>query len=243
MAFFESTMGGTLGGSFRIRMNIDVLGQEAGNNRSLIQYSAYLDRTSTSGGRIFNGFQTFGSTNINGYVPGRGPFTYDSTGVGRVITLANNEQYWIGHDGNGDANPFFRVDYDGGNGPYLTSGWVQGNVGMPHINRFTNIIGFGVSQVTDVSFVIDTAVDATANFLQVSLEDGVGWRDVTGATFNNYSFKVGGPDGFLGVQLPSNTGYNLRVRVRRADSGLWTESGTISTATLPQANLVDTMGL
>lgn len=243
MAFWEAGLGGTYGGSFRIRVNVDVIGQEVNNNRTLVRYNAYIDRVSTSGGRIFNGFATYGHTNKNGDNPQRGPFTYDSTGNGRVITMAANEDLWVYHDGNGDANPYFAADYDAGNGPYLTSGAAGGNFGMPHINRYTTITNFFTYEVNDTNFKIYTSTSDVCNFLQVSLEDGVGWRDVTGATFTAYAFQVGGPDGFLGVDLPSNASYNLRVRVRRADSGLWTESGVISVTTLGQGGIFDIMGM
>lgn len=235
MALIESTLGGSLGGQHRIRQQIDVVGQDIGGNRSLIQYSAWMERV-ISGSRVWNYDRTYGSTNINGYAPGRSIGGYDSRTAGQRWYMAQNEQYWIGHDGNGDANPFFRADYNPANPNYLNAGWCQGNVGMPHINRFTNITRFDTSDVTDVSFVINVGVDSMANFLRYSLEDGVGWRDQFGGNFYNYSFAVGG-------NLPSNRQFNLRVSVRRADSGLWTDSGVISVVTKGQSGFINVMGL
>lgn len=235
MALIEAGMGGTLGGQHRIRQQIDVVGQEIGNNRTLIQYSAWLERV-ISGSRVWNYDPTPGVTNINGYAPGRAINGYDSRSAGQRWYMAQNEQYWIGHDGNGDANPYFRADYDARNPNYLTSGWCAGNVWMPHINRFTNITRFDTSNVSDVGFTINAGVDSMANFLRYSLEDGVGWRDQFGGNFYNYSFALGG-------NFPSNKAYNLRISVRRADSGLWTDSGVIGVITKGQSGFVNPMGL
>lgn len=241
MAFFESIMGGSSGGSFRIRMHLDLVGQEVGNNRSLVRYTAYLDRTSTAGGRIWNLFNnTYGTSNKNGATQSRGPYSYDTTGTGRVITFSGGEDFWVNHDGAGNAGVYGRIDYNPDNSPYFTSGWVDGSMGLPTINRYAAITVLNASSVTDVSFVINVNTDVTCNFLQISLEDGVGWRDVYGSNFTGYSVTVG-PGGLLNTQLPSNKLYNFRARVRRADSGLWSESGVASVTTGSQGSMFDSM--
>ena len=233
MAFWESAFGGSAGGSYRLRQQVDVIGQEVGNNRTLVRYNAWVEKVAGSG--YWSSSAASGSTNINGYVPGRSWPNYDFRAYA-VRHIAQNEDYWINHDSNGDANPYFAVSFDLANSPYLTSASVGGNMAMPHINRYANITGFTVSNTTDVSFQLNVTTDVTCNAVQYSLEDGVGWRSQPDGNFTSKSFTIGGSDASA---LPSGKAYNLRVRVRRADNNLWTESGVISTTTLNQNNFFD----
>jgi len=111
-----------------------------------------------------------------------------------------------------------------------------GNYSLPTINRFATITQLYTFNVTDVGFSIHTQVSDLCNFLQYSLEDGVGWRDQFGGDFYGYDFSLGG-------NYPSNQTFNLRVRVRRADSGLWSESGVFQVTTNGQGNFFNAMGL
>lgn len=204
-------------------------GQDVGGNYSVINWQAGIN---ISGGAYWlsNAVKIYGTYINGGGNVGSGTWSNQS-GNGDHQLLSGS--YTIGHNGDGTKN--FGASINGwlyGYGDYGTSGsW-----DLPQIPRYANITGFYTSEVTDVGFKINTVVDATCNFLQYSLEDGVGWRDQYGGSFGSYGFTVGGA-------FPSNTNYNLRVRVRRQDSGLWTESGVISVQTLAQARSFDTMGV
>lgn len=204
-------------------------GQNVGGNYSAINWQAGIN---ISGGAYWlsNAVKIYGVYINGGGNVGSGTWSNQS-GAGDHQLLSGS--YNIGHDGSGYKD--FGASLNGwlyGYGDRNTSGtW-----NLPTINRYANIIGFSVSEVTDVGFKINTTVDATCDFLQYSLEDGVGWRDQYGGSFGSYGFTVGGA-------FPSNKAYNLRVRVRRQDSGLWSESGVISTTTLAQARSFDTMGV
>lgn len=232
MAFWESAIGGSLGDRFRIRVNADLLGQEVNNNRSLVRFSAYLDKVSTHGGSaIFN--SSYGaSTNRNGVGIDRsgGAYNFPAGFVGRALNFAINEDIWVYHDSVGNGSAYFDAWFDGRNGPFLTSGSTGGWFNLPQIPRYTTITSFTRDQITDTSFRTNVSVSNTSDILQYSLNSGA-WTTTGSGAFTSRSFILS--------NLRSETTYTIRVRARRQDSGLYTESGTASVTTLNQNKFFD----
>jgi hypothetical protein len=222
MAFWEAGFGGQYGGQYRLRVNVDVIAQEVGNNRSLIRYNAWMEQIGSSAYSVYNNNGINAHTNINGYNPARGG-TLSLNGPGQRRYIAQNEDYWIGHDANGDANPYFGADFDTGVGSvgYAATG---GNFWMPHIDRTLDIPSWSLTGATEKSFTANISTDATADLVDYSLNGGSWTRGYTG-NYTNVSFGIGG--------LLPNTTYSLKLRARKADSGLYTETGLKSITTLP----------
>lgn len=226
MAQWSSAFNGSSGGSYRLVVNVDVVGQEPSNNRTLIRYSAWIDKVAGSG--FWNFDATSGSTNINGYIPGRSWGSYDFRSYSRRY-IAQDEDYWVGHDGNGDANPYFSAYWHLDNGSALTDSSAGGNVWMPHINRYANITGYSVTNITDVGFNINVNTDAVCDIMWYSLDNGGSWISV-GGDFTSKTVPV--------TNLRSDVTYQVKVRIRRKDSGLTTDSGAWAATTLPQGNFL-----
>lgn len=87
---------------------------------------------------------------------------------------------------------------------------------LPQIPRYANITSFTTDSVTMNSFHFNVTADASIDYVQHSLNGGA-WTDSGNQTITG--------------REPGTT-YSLRCRVRRTDSGLWTESGTISVTTV-----------
>jgi hypothetical protein len=239
MAFFEAGMGGSFGGSFRIRVNSDIIAQDEENNRTLIRYNAYIDRVSTSGGRIFNGFNTFGHTNLGDYGnPQRGPFHYDSTGVGRVITMAANEDRWYGHNSDGTRTIFQGADYNGDNAPYLTSGATGGNVGLPSYYRYADPTGIFFNNITDVSFDLRVTTNRVCSFLQVSINGGASFPYQFGGSFTDKTVTIGSQSD----PLPSDAPFSVQIILRRQASGFDKAAGNWGVSTETQNKFFDLLG-
>lgn len=108
----------------------------------------------------------------------------------------------------------------------ISAGTVSGSTSatLTTIPRYANITTFNSWGLDETQIRVNWYADAACDWVQFSLNGG-GWTDTSGTTFD-----IGG--------LTPNSTYSIRIRVRRADSGLWTESGTIyaSTYQYPYAN-------
>lgn len=216
-----------------IRIESQYAGSNQGGNYSTVNYQVWYDFFGNDA--QLDGGWVESSAGVH-YNNGGRVYNFANNFTNHSV-LINNGSFNIGHDAAGNAsygmNAHIGVFQSG-------TSTASGSEGLPNIPRFAAITALYASPVTDVGFQINVNTDVACNFLQISLEDGVGWRDITGATFTAWSQGVG-VGGLLGVQLPSNTSYNFRARVRRADSGQWSESGVASVTTGAQAGFIDIM--
>lgn len=107
------------------------------------------------------------------------------------------------------------------------SGSVQTDwTALTTIPRYANFTSHYVSGATDNSVTVYWNADASCDYIQYSLNGGA-WTDTSGYP----TYTIGG--------LSSGTSYSIKTRIRRADSGLWTESGTIYATTLGYASITE----
>ena len=234
MPSWEAGLGGSLGGQFRIRVYSDVIATDEEGNRTLVRYSAVIDRVSGSG-RIYNGYNTYGNTNLGDYGnPQRGPFRYDTSGPGRVITMASNEDRWYGHDGNGNKTIYQGANYDAGNSPYVTSGSTGGNHGLPSYYRYADPNLVQLVGSTDVSLTIRVATNRVVKNIAISLTGGGNWYYFEGDTTDR-TMTIGSASD----PLRPGTTYPMRISLRRRNSGYWKEWGNMDVATQNSNNFFD----
>lgn len=235
MPMYESTIGGTQGAKFRVRFNLDVVAQEEDNNRSLVQISSYVDNVSYSGSAIWNSTgNTTSSTNRNGSVYNANGWHYSSGSPGRVVTFLSGNQFWVGHDGNGNGSCYARLDANMGNSPYLTSGWVETTMGLPSLYQEIGFNSITFSEITDVSFKIRVVTNRTANLLQLNV-DGGGLVTYYSGNYSDVTVQVGSPSS----PLASGVNHTVVVRTRRASNNNVTDSGTQNVSTLSQNQFFD----
>lgn len=101
----------------------------------------------------------------------------------------------------------------------------SGSWWLDNIPRYLNSINIYNNGTALNSVSIKWTCDPRRDWTQYSLNGG-GWTDAgdnVAGDGKSGTFTIGG--------LQPNTTYNVRVRLRRADSGLWSESGTLSIAT------------
>jgi len=238
MPLFEAGIGGSLGNRFRVRFNLDVIAQEEDNNRSLVNYSAYVDNVSYSGNPVFNnGNQANSTTNKNGSAQYRGTFNYSSGSPGRVYTAASNEQFWVGHDGNGNGSVYGRYDVNLANSPYVTTGAVETAMGLPALYQGIGITNMYSPSQNDVSFTIVVNTNRNANLLQLSINDGAWTTYYDGGYGTGVQVTVGSRS----APLLGGTTYSVRARVRRGSNGVIADSGYIFVTTSPSNNFFDTL--
>lgn len=98
---------------------------------------------------------------------------------------------------------------------------------LPTIPREAKFTQHGISSYDETSVKINWACDSAYDKLQYSLNGG-SWVDVTGYPI----YTVTG--------LSANTSYNIRTRVRRTDSQLYTISGKLEFTTWDYPHCIDT---
>lgn len=231
---------GTVNGNFvsisggngaRLRIEWQLAGQNVGGNYSTINWQGYVD---------FNGSD---AQLDNGHVNWSGVTALYNNG-GRVYNYAGNfsnhtvgmgsGSFNIGHDGVGNAN----IGFDGSVAVYqsgTSSG--SGSWSLPQIPRYASIPAFYFDNVTDQALRFNWSSSDNVDYVSwwSVAYDGGGHHDIPASGTGLFQINLSG--------LPSEKQYDVQVAVRRADSGLWTNSGVIYTTTLAQNNFFDTMGL
>lgn len=236
MANWEAAFTGSYGGAYRLKVQADVIAQEQGNNRSLVRYNAWVEQVGGSAYSVYN-TAADGNTNKNGVVEGRGG-GINMNGAGQRKYLAQNEDWWVGHNSNGDASAYFGAYWNMKLSAYgYGDASTGGTMSMPHINRYANITAFYFGAVTDTAVTFNWNADANCDYVtwwspQI---DGGAHHDIPVSGAGTFSITQGG--------LASATAFDFIVGVRRADSGLWNFSGTISTTTGAQNNFFEMSGL
>ncbi|WP_304068659.1 hypothetical protein [Megamonas hypermegale] len=103
-------------------------------------------------------------------------------------------------------------------------------VTLDTIPRYAKITSFTVSKDTETTLRFNWSTDATVDYIWISDNGGSGWVGVNVADGTSGSY--------IRTGRAANTKYNCKIRVRRKDSQLTTESGVYSQTTYnyPYAN-------
>lgn len=112
----------------------------------------------------------------------------------------------------------------------------SGSWWLDNIPRYLNSINIYNNGNSLNSISVKWTCDPRRDWTQYSLNGG-SWTDAGDSVAGDGksgTFTIGG--------LAPNTSYNVRVRLRRADSGLWSESGTISISTRNKATITSPGG-
>lgn len=119
------------------------------------------------------------------------------------------------------TTPFYFTAKDTQNSRWCnyTSGTYQLDVAP----AYTSITGFSVGALSETSVRFNWSASNTVDYVWYSTNNGSSWTGKDVADGTSGSFDVGG--------LSANTGYNFKIRVRRKDSQLTTDSGAYYAAT------------
>jgi hypothetical protein len=184
------------------------------NNTSTINYTFELiddanwfwEQWSTN---ISYSISANGSVIKSGYIPNH--TTKNQTIASGSFTVPHNA------DGSKSISYSFSV-IDNAN-QYYTSGnaSASGTMALTKIPRYAKITSFSVSKRDETSVIFISSTDATCDWAWYSKDNGVSWSDL--------------PQNNIVTGLSANTTYNFKLRVRRKDSQLTTDSGTYSQTT------------
>jgi len=135
-------------------------------------------------------------------------------------TLVGSGRFNIDHytDGSGEFSVYIEAAIYNNAVNCYGSGYWQ----LDSLPRYANFTEHYVSATGLNSISVHWNADAACDWVQYSLNGGA-WTDTSGLDYTIYG-------------LQPNTYYNIRTRIRRADSQLWTESGYIYGTTKDIAN-------
>lgn len=230
MASGSWAFGGSDGGHFTLNLESHEVSVDTANNRSLIEVTLYMYDNSYSGTAIFNNYvgpPNGASWSMSGTEGGSGNFTYSFSSAGQSVYFVNGTQYWVNHNNDGTGSVSLSASCDANNSPILTTSSGSISYNLTTIQRTANITSFNTSNVTDVGFTINAAVDVTCSQIKYSIDGGSTYTTVSGNA-TSWSIPVSG--------LKSGTTYTEKIIVTDAASGLTTTSGTINATTLVQNN-------
>ncbi len=148
---------------------------------------------------------------------GRFEFTYNSN------TLCVSHTKRVYHNDNGKKSIYISVS---GSHARFNVNSIGKTVSLDTIPRYAKITSFSISDVRCTQFKINYSADRTVDGAQYRIGSG-SWTTIPS-------------NGIITGRSP-NTSYDVRIRVRNAASGLWTESSTktVRTLRLTTANAPD----
>ena len=176
-------------------------------------WSTLCARYATLGGHAI---RPFTSAKVSNWTAGKildsGTETYDNDSSGNLTLYAYLKQ-------------LFYYSYSDSRWNGSTAQAIDANMVCSQLPRYANFTQHYINSVGINTFTVHWEVDANCDYAQYSLDDG-GWKD--GASWLNYTISG----------LSPGTEYNVRTRVRRTDSKLYTTSDYIygTTASLPASN-------
>ena len=132
--------------------------------------------------------------------------------VGTVIASGYKKIY---HTNNGTRS--FSASAEAGIYEVAVNCKGSGSWELPTIPRYAKITSFSVSQRDETSVLFNFTVDSTCDYAWYSTNNGATWNDL--------------PNSNIVSGLSANTSYQFKLRVRRKDSQLTTDSSTYPQST------------
>ena len=206
-------MSGSYGEHYTLRLDAYVLSQDTANNRSTIRADLWLDFDGSSY-YAYTNYTTYGSITINGNTSNKSVSSINySSGVASSVYLGTHDVV-VNHNNDGTCGAVSVSGYWNTDTTRIGEGSTSTSVTPPTIPRYATFTEHKVDSTGLNSITVRWGADVQCDGLQYKLNNG-NW---TGA--NGYpTYTISG--------LSTNTQYSIKTRIRRADSQLWTESGTI----------------
>lgn len=196
-------------GNFYFTFEWSRTGYDSSRNEHYIHYNVYAHNTPGNYRTVYE--KNLWVAGAQRYYDTTGRQCYDGT------LIASGDLTIPSSNSAGDGS--FSAAFAGGVG--ITPGTNcsgEGSWDLDRIPRYANFTSHYIESTGLNSIKVHWSADAQCDWLQYSLNGG-NWADTSGYP----TYTING--------LAPNTQYSIKTRIRRADSGLWTESGTIQGTT------------
>ena len=208
--------------SATLRLHVYTVGSNAESNYTIERADLWM-RVNANWG-YYNNYGTSVYVGINGNDTTR-TVNFDArVEAGTQLLLIGTWDTTVWHNSNGDAS--IGVSCSHVTGVSLGNASGSWTYDCDHLNRYANFTQHYVQSKSMNTVSIYWNADASCDYVQYSINGG-GWTNISGHP--TYTVR----------NLQPNTNYSIKTRIRRADSGLWTESGTLSFSTLDMARLTN----
>ena len=227
MATFSGNGSGTTGASsYTLKLDVWENNVDNANNKSNVGWKLALD----SGNYSFIDYPIYTKVNVDGEVYNASPRLSINPNSEIIIASGSKDVY---HDSNGSKSISCSASISNTSAYYLPGNInVSGNLKLTDIPRYANVsITEREKSVNTIS--INWNSDAARDHTQYSLNNG-NWINANDTVSN------GNKSGFFVIRnLDPKTTYSVKVRVKRTDSQLWSESNTLNIATNDIARFID----
>lgn len=151
--------------------------------------------------------------------------------AGNTTVTLKSDTLTINHNTDGTKSISFSFSVTDTTGQTYTCGSASasGTMTLTTIPRYLSITQFDITSITETSIVVRWATSDARNSTYYSLDNGTTW--IGSATYGESVASDSKSGTFNITNLTANTTYKLKIKIKRTDSGLWTESGEKSFST------------
>ena len=147
----------------------------------------------------------------------------------------------VGHNTDGSKSISYSFSVSDTSGQSYTCGNASGSgsMALTNIPRYLSINTFDITSITETSIVVKWTTSDARSGTYYSLDNGTTW--IGSATYGE-SLGADGKSGTFNIsELNANTTYKLKIKIKRTDSGLWTESNekSFTTYDYPKATSIN----
>lgn len=137
----------------------------------------------------------------------------------------------VAHNADGNKTISFSFSVTDTSGQTYTCGnaSASGSMALTTIPRYLSITSLNIVSVTETSVVVGWSVNAPRDSTYYSFDNGATW---IGSATDGETLASDLKSGTFNIlKLTANKTYNLKVKIKRTDSQLWTESGAVTFTT------------